>query len=328
MSDITALGLVVEEPGSARVRPFRSRPPGPTQVRIATSYSGISTGTDRWVMQGRFLWGQPACPFVPGYQRAGTVVELGAEVETFTVGQSVVATNATGLVDVAAGFGSHLADASSEAVDVHDATGIDPAAASLFISGQVGVNAASRILAAPGSNVVVFGDGIIGASAALAAKALGFTVLLVGRHDARLAAVERDGIRVLNARTSATSEVGRFEPAAAIDTVQSDDSFAAYLDALPRRTGEVVFSGHSPDGIRHWADMAELQKHELTAHFVSGWTTERIERTLDLMRTGRFPIQDLIGVRARGIDGIDQTVADVLAGTTSTVAAVLDWGSA
>jgi threonine dehydrogenase-like Zn-dependent dehydrogenase len=72
--------------------------------------------------------------------------------------------------------------AASPSDEVYDATGIDPARASLFISAQVGFNAASRVGQAERQRVVVYGDGIIGMSGALCARPRGFEVLLVGRH--------------------------------------------------------------------------------------------------------------------------------------------------
>jgi len=327
MNGFETVGLVLTEPRTARVRDVRSRGPRAGEVRIRTLFSGVSTGTDKWVMQGRFVWGNTTFPLVPGYQRAGIVTEVPPDVVGFDVGQRVVATTAVGLDGVTAGSGGHLADAVSPISEVYDATGIDPAAASLFICGQVGFNAASRVTAAARSRVVVLGDGVIGASAALSALARGYDVMIVGRHTDRLNTVVRPGIVAINSRDDDLDAIVDFAPVAAIDTVQSEESFGYYIDVLPRRSGEVVFSGHSPDGITHWADMAELQKREHTVHFVSGWTPTRITRTLDALRSGELPLGDLIGVIAVGRHEIERTVADVVEARMPAVAAVLDWSN-
>ena len=52
---------------------------------------------------------------------------------------------------------------------------------------QVGYNAASRVAMQPGDWVVVYGDGIIGQSAAQAARARGARVILVGHRAERVA---------------------------------------------------------------------------------------------------------------------------------------------
>jgi threonine dehydrogenase-like Zn-dependent dehydrogenase len=222
-------------------------------------------------------------------------------------------------------WGAHIARAASAASAVYPAEGIDPRAASLVVSAQVGFNAASRVDAPAGSGVVVVGDGIIGSSAALCAKARGFRVLVVGRHGSRLEPLAREGLSTLNSRTEPLDRVAEFAPTVAIDTIHSLDSFATYFPALPVRTGSVVFSGHSPGGVTTWGDMEAMQKKELTAHFVSGWTRERLEATLGLMRSGELPLERLVGRVARGVAEIEDAMGDVIAARLEPVAATIEW---
>lgn len=320
-----ASGILVTGPGEARMSRLRSRPLRKGEVRIRTQFSGISTGTDRWVIQGRFVWGTTPYPFVPGYQRSGVIVELGPGVANLQVGQPVVATTALGFVGAEASWGSHVSEAISPAAEVIDADGIDPSLAALFVSGQVGVNASGRVLAGRDTRVVVVGDGIIGACAALAGLARGFEVLLVGRHDSRLQAIEKLGVKTANSRRDGREQTEDFRPLAAIDTVQSDDSFATYVDALPRETGQVVFSGHSPDGLTHWADMAELQKRELTSHFVSGWSATRNTKTLALMRECQLPLGQLVDIFTAEPVVIERVMTSLVAGFGLGLATVIDW---
>ncbi len=297
---------------------------GHDELLIRTEFSGVSTGTDRWVMQGRFTWRPIIFPLVPGYQRVGRVEKMGSDVEGFAVGQLVAATRGTGLQGLECASGAHIALGISPALEVYDATGVDPAAGSLFVSAQVGVNAASRVSSARGRRVVVVGDGIIGASAALAAHARGADVLLVGHHDSHLEVISQLGFDTYNSRSLVGVPVSDFSPVAAIDTVQSDESLSLYVRELPRGTGEIVFSGYSPDGVTCWADMAVLQQLELTAHFVSGWTRPRLEATLAMLRTGDFPIASLISVVAAGTERI-KTMESVQKGVQTHLGAVLDW---
>jgi uncharacterized zinc-type alcohol dehydrogenase-like protein len=55
-------------------------------VRIAISYSGICHSD---VHQARSEWGADIFPMVPGHEIIGEVIEVGAEVKNFKVGQSV-----------------------------------------------------------------------------------------------------------------------------------------------------------------------------------------------------------------------------------------------
>lgn len=325
MSDAVR-AVISARPAEVAVGEVSLAPLAADQVLIRTLHSGVSTGTDKWVLQGKFTWGNAQYPLCPGYQRVGVIEELGADVTAFEIGQIVAATTSVGLEGVYPFWGAHIERAASAQGSVYPADGIDPRAASLFVSAQVGYNAASRVTGSPGDGVVVVGDGIIGSSAALCARARGFRVLMVGRHDARLAPLAELGISTLNSRTEPLDAVASFDPLAAIDTIHSLDSFATYFAALPIRSGQVVFSGHSPGGVTTWGDMEAMQKKELTAHFVSGWTPERLAATLQLMRSGDLPLERLVGAVARGTASIVGLLTDVIRGDLEPVAATIEWG--
>jgi len=295
---------------------------GANDVVVSTLASGVSTGTDRWAMQGRFGWAVLEPPFVPGYQRAGIVEAVGADVHTVAVGQQVVATNSYDYIGARAAWGAHTGLGICRAADVYDATGIDAHRAAFLVVAQVGVNAASRITL-PDGPVTVYGDGVIGTSAALAARERGFDVTVVGRHAERLEVLAALGLGI-RFGTDATAAAGR-EPVAVIDTVHNDSAFAEYVVALPRRTGQIVYSGHSPDNATAWADMAQLQQRELTAHFVSGWTDERLALTLALMRSDVLPMERLVGRVAATPTEATELMTDVAYGRVAAVAALIDW---
>jgi threonine dehydrogenase-like Zn-dependent dehydrogenase len=88
---------------------------------------------------------------------------------------------------------------------------------------------------------------------------------------------------------------------------------------------DIVFAGHSPDGITSWADMALLQKFEVSAHFVSGWTRERIERTLELIRTGRISMDPFVTTVDAQTAECSQLLKDVTDSSIPAIAACIDW---
>jgi 2-desacetyl-2-hydroxyethyl bacteriochlorophyllide A dehydrogenase len=317
--------LVCVAPGEAAVADIDRSPLGPHDVLIRTLFSGVSSGTDKWMMTGRFTWSDPHFPLVPGYQRSGVVVEIGDRVDTVAVGQLVAATASTGIVGAEAQWGGHAEIIASVDTEVFDATDVPPLTSAFLVSAQVGYNAASRIRADRGAVVLVIGDGIIGASAALACLARGFDPVLVGRHDERLEPLRAHGIDTVNSRSADLGASAAAAPLAAIDTVQSDASFAYYIDALPPRSGEVVFSGHSPAGTRHWADMERLQQQELTTHFVSGWAPDRLRATLDLMRGGQMPIDTLVGAVATTASDAECLAHTVMHEPLGPTAVAFDW---
>jgi 2-desacetyl-2-hydroxyethyl bacteriochlorophyllide A dehydrogenase len=310
---------------------------GEKQVAIRTISSGVSTGTDKWVISGRFEWGNFAFPLVPGYQRSGIVEAIGSKVSHVKVGQQVFATASINYADATAGWGAHTSYGISEDFEVFDATGIPPERSAFGVVAQVGFNAASRIIANPADRVLVIGDGVIGASGALCAKARGFKPLLLGRHDSRLAKIHSLGITTANSNTVTQKELSDFAPIAVIDTVQSPEAFELYYRALPAtwaaetfgnsRTGigQIIFSGHTPDGANTWADMAHLQKQELTVHFVSGWVAHRIEQTLELMKSGGLSLEKIATAYPADEADIEKLFANIAAGKSPDVAAYINW---
>lgn len=316
--------VVATAPNSLRIEESDIAPLAPNDVLIRTHFSGVSTGTDKWVMQGQFTWIDHTFPLVPGYQRFGIVEEIGSQVKDFSVGQEVVATTSINSSSAFSAWGGHLSLSASPEDEVYDATGINPLRASLFISAQVGFNAASRLPEQNGAHVVVFGDGVIGTSGALAAKARGFNVLLVGRHEQRMSSLHQFGIQTISS-IDCKERIRAFNPIAAIDTVQNDEAFNSYADALPMQSGLIVFSGHSPQGQKFWADMEYMQKRELQVAFVSGWTRERILKTLQLMKDGELQLEKVAQVSESTSNSILEIMNQVLGGSLKSVAAVLDW---
>jgi NADPH:quinone reductase len=63
--------------------------PGPKQLRVRIRAAGVGS-TDLMMLAGRYNYAPPM-PFVPGYEIAGVVDAVGAEVKDFRIGQRVAA---------------------------------------------------------------------------------------------------------------------------------------------------------------------------------------------------------------------------------------------
>jgi threonine dehydrogenase-like Zn-dependent dehydrogenase len=150
----------------------------------------------------------------------------------------------------------------------------------------------------PGEWVLVYGDGLIGQLAAQAARARGARVILVGHRVERLAlAAKHSADHVLDNRDErflhqVRELAGSDAVTAVIDTVQSEALQRTYLDILEHGRGQIVYAGFGP--ARVWADMLLLQVHELTTHYVGGWTRSRMEATLALLAEGALHVQPLV----------------------------------
>lgn len=315
--------VVIAAAGVAELSEVSVAEPGPGEVTVRAHYSGVSTGTDRWVAQGRFDWGSSRFPLVPGYQKVGFVVQAGEGAERW-IGRAVFAAPARDFGRVAAQSGGHSAYSNHSLEQVYALSGPPDARLSLGISIQVGYNAAHRIQAEPVRRVVVIGDGIIGLSGALAAIQRGFEVAVVGRHQDRLAIARDVGAVPIGSGESAVEEVKGFAPEAIIDTIQTADSFGIVIDSLPSDYGQVVYSGFTPGMPDAWASMTRLQQRSITAHFQSGWTRERLGRVLECIEndeigTSRIPVTEF------GPNRAERMFSDLIAGERVPLASVIRW---
>jgi 2-desacetyl-2-hydroxyethyl bacteriochlorophyllide A dehydrogenase len=286
--------------GTVELRDVDIALPGPGEVQVETTHSTISAGTEGWILHNQFTWAPTAYPCVPGYERVGRIVALGTGVSGFAVGQRVVATISRWASPLAAQSGAHAKLGNTPVEEVYavpEAVGdLDAAGA---VIAQVGYNAAQRPLIAPGDWVLVYGDGMIGQCAAQSARARGGRVIIIGHRTERmnLAAAHSADIVLDNREPGVIAEVrrrlGSAPLRAILDTVQTEAAQMEYLPLLGRgEGGEIVYCGFTPG--KSWADMGELQKKELTTHFVSGWSRPRNEETLAMMAAGKLKLSPLI----------------------------------
>lgn len=273
--------------------------PGADDVQIKTTTSTISVGTETWALRDLFSWQKTPYPCVPGYQRVGTIVKLGSGVTGWKVGDKVMATTGHWTGKVASSWGSHAALANTHKNELYRIPeGVDDVDAAGTVVAQVGYNAAQRPNMNPGDWIVVYGDGIIGQSAAQAARARGAKVIVVGHRAERLSlAAEFSADAVVNSKSgNVVQEVqkisGQPHVRAVIDTIQSEAAQKEYVNMLEYARGQIVYSGFTPGTV--WADMALLQQRELTTHFVAGWTRSRMEATLTLMAQRKLNLKPLV----------------------------------
>ncbi|MEZ4618846.1 MAG: zinc-binding dehydrogenase [Caldilineaceae bacterium] len=294
-----AKAIIFTALGKVAMQPVDLPEPGPGQVQVRTHFSTISAGTEGWILHNRFTWSPTRYPCIPGYQRVGVIEALGPDVSGWSIGEKVVATRSEWSPPLAAQSGAHAALGNTPAVELYRVpAGVSDVDAAGTVVAQVGFNAASRAQIEPGDWAVVYGDGLIGQCAAQAIRARGVQVILVGHRAERLTVAAQTGADVvINSHTQdVVAEVQRHtgaQPVTAIlDSVQTENAQREYVPLLARGTGQIVYCGFTPGTV--WADMALLQQRELTTHFVSGWTRQRMAATLDLMAQGNLTLQPLI----------------------------------
>ena len=159
---------------------------GARQVRIAVHYAGMSFATSL-VTEGKYQR-KPPRPFTPGSEVAGVIVEVGADVPDFKVGDRVCA----GL-----DWGGHAEQAVIDAATVYRI----PDALPFDIAPQFPLSYATsyaalfwRAAVQPGETVLVHGSaGAVGLAAVELVKAIGGRVIATASSDERLAFARRHG---------------------------------------------------------------------------------------------------------------------------------------
>ena len=228
--------------------------PGPGDVVVRTTFSGISAGTERWTLTGRYGGIDATYPFIPGYQRVGVIEWAGADVADRHMGETVFI-NETRLEDPTLRdkhWTGHIGYSVAPArAAIPLPAGISIAEAAISPLAAVAWNGIKMADPAAGDVVVVLGLGVVGQMSAQLARLRGATVLAtdliperrelaasLGAHEV----VDPDPERLRDA-------VSRIAPAGVdlvIDTTGRSDAFPLWVE-LVRERGTICLQGYYPD---------------------------------------------------------------------------------
>lgn len=211
MTEIVMPGPVEPTGLEVRVRPLPSPAAGQTLIRIEAS--GISFA-EQAMRRDRYP-GQPAFPFVPGYDLVGRVVAVGAGVEGALIGCRVAALTKTG------GWASHAVVDADALIKVPD--GVDAAdAESLVVNGLTAWQMLHRkACVRPGQTILVHG----------ANGGVGTALVELARHH---------GVRVIGVASARHHEALRALGALPVDYADPD-ALEAYVRALAPDGVHAVF---------------------------------------------------------------------------------------
>jgi 2-desacetyl-2-hydroxyethyl bacteriochlorophyllide A dehydrogenase len=333
-----APAVVFPQPERVEIRVMDYPDVGPDQVGIRTVFSGISQGTERWVLKGRYGHFDrdfaAYYPCSPGYQAAGVVEQVGSAVEDLRVGDHVFAPG-TRFADP----GHHYAgpcSASHSAYLVADratvtkvAPEVDLAGAALYHMAGVSRHGVRLSQVRPGELVVVFGLGFIGQMSAQAARRAGARVIATDLIPSRVTAAAKYSVdRAVDANVERLEDIVRAEsPDGAdvvIDTTGNHRMFDRCL-GLIRREGRIAMQGYYPEPIEIDFHPTHIQRP--TVMFPCGWDDEFNGELADDMATGRIAIEPLITHRIAFRDA-KEAYDLVIAHPERTLGMVLDWTDA
>jgi len=173
-----------------RLRPDRRRekvlvdgrpdPKGPTgrQIKTRTLYSGVTNGTERNdLLGGNYAQRDEDLPAGFGYQNVGRIIEVGPDVRSLKVGDTVY-------------LGQDHVEycvAEEDGLLVPLPPEVDPTHAALFGMASVALRSCRHADLRMGQRMLVVGGGFIGQAAAQIAAALGARVSLADLDEQRLA---------------------------------------------------------------------------------------------------------------------------------------------
>ena len=313
--------------------------PGPGDVVVEIQHSWISNGTEGSFLRGERISGDVAWregdpepfPMIAGYQKVGRVIRVGADVTRFKPGDRVFASmsRVMGMFDNQ--FAGHVSPGvcSQESV-MPLPEGLDPVAYAGLVLTQVGYNCGSRPRIAPGQLAVVIGDGLVGQWAGQTLAARGAHVVMVGRHDDRLARFAGHGRTIRNGTDNGADAVRGLGLGAVQVFVETAGSVTAFDDYLPlmRRSGHMVVAGFYPGmgNVNLLLALQRFRNRELSIDLVSGATQERLEETMRWIADGRLTTLGLITHRFP-VERAAEAWSLIETKSEPVLGVVLDWPS-
>jgi len=195
-----AKALITHADQSFSIESVELPPTGDDQVRIRTSFTGVSIGTEFALIRNKISWGP--YPLCTGYQGTGVIEDVGSEVDGFAVGDRVyfrgcdamTLSDGTTVSCVSGTHCSHIVRRpnGSHGVD-HILHGADMATASLFVMPAVGLYGVDMANPRMGETVVIHGCGMIGLGALAACVQRGCVVIAVDVAERPLALARQFG---------------------------------------------------------------------------------------------------------------------------------------
>lgn len=289
-----ARGVVFTAPEKVDVWDIRLPEPGPDDVVIGTISSGISIGTEGWILKNRYKG--VTYPLVTGYQLCGRVEQAGANVERFRAGDLVFA-RSTRLAEgeIRGMWSGHVSRAVVDAKLVYPVPqGVSPDAASLAVMPAVPWHGIRLTGIDPGDLVVVVGMGQVGQYASQLARLKGARVVAVETLPDRLALAAKCGahVAVNPERDDVAAAVAGEKPAGAdviIDTTANARAVNASFE-WARNGARYCLQGYYPDTTA--LDLYTPHVKQLT--FYNPTDCEGVDTMLQYMAEGKLDVETLI----------------------------------
>lgn len=302
---VTAPAISFTAPGRVEVVDVDIPDPAADEVAVRTVYSGVSQGTERWLLTGRYNHAsdQPDTnyPCFPGYQAAGIVESVGRSVTDLRPGDHVMLQGTRFADPTLDNPGPGLAAHVGRLVAARDAVtpvsaDVDLAAASLYRMAAVGRHGVRLAGVRPTDVVCVIGLGMIGQMAAQAARRAGAHVIGGDLIAARVTAAAQHSLdTAVNVADSSLDEAVRAVAQHGADVVIDTTGVSAMFDRcleLVRPEGKICLQGYYPDPISIDFHSAHLKR--VAVYFPCAWDADRDGELSADLASGAVSITPLI----------------------------------
>jgi bacteriochlorophyllide a dehydrogenase len=276
------VAVVLEAPERVELRKVPLAAMGESDITVAISWSGISTGTERLLWSGRMpSFPGMGYPLVPGYEAVGTVMSAGA-LSGFSGGERVFVPGAQcfdGVRGLFGGAASHLVVPAGRAVRIDPALGADGV---LFALAATAAHALAEPHAKPD---LIIGHGVLGRLLARLTIALGGPPPVVWETNS----ARRNGTEVY--RVLDPSEDTRRDYRAIYDA--SGD--ASLMDTLIQRLapgGELVLAGFYEQPISFAFPPAFMREARL--RIAAQWQSADLALVSRLVTSGELSLAELV----------------------------------
>ncbi|MEO1397926.1 MAG: chlorophyll synthesis pathway protein BchC [Pseudomonadota bacterium] len=273
--------VIFEQPGVLDCRAVDLKDPEEGDIVVESSWSGISTGTERLLWTGDMpVFPGLGYPLVPGYETVGTVVEAGPA-SGHTVGDTVFVPGCSAYKDVRGlfgGTGSHLITDGSRSVVLPEDTGRDGVLLALAAT-------AYHALAAGPLPSLVAGHGVLGRLMARLCVSLGGSAPTVWETDA-VRMEGADGYSVVDPSVDERRDH---------DVIVDVTGDAAILDSLIGRLrpgGEIVLAGFYSKRVGF--DFPPAFMKEARLRVAAEWKPADLVAVLRMIEVGTLSLKNLI----------------------------------
>jgi 3-hydroxyethyl bacteriochlorophyllide a dehydrogenase len=308
--------IVLESPEHLALREIALEAPGRADVVVDIEYSGISTGTEKLLWNGRMpQFPGMGYPLVPGYESVGRVVQAGPE-SGLSVGERVFVPGAKCYGEVRGLFGgaaSRLVSAGSRLTPIDDALGEKSVLLALAATAYHAVSDAGKRTAIVPPDLIV-GHGVLGRLLARMVVLAGFAPPTVWEiNPSRQKGAE--GYPVLDPKDDPRRDYR------AIYDVSGD---AQILDQLIQRLapgGEIVLAGFYTEPLHFLFAPAFMREAQIRC--AAEWKRPDLLAVKELAESGRLSLDGLI--THHDVPAHADTAYRTAFGDADCLKMILDW---